>query len=199
MKATPTSRKPVLLLDIDGVVNSLLKAPPTHAWPKEAWREVDFVSGPNTWPLLWAAPVVDYLTGLHEADRVEFRWHSTWQEEAPQFGAAVGLPVFGVAEAPEARANQGLFFKEQILRHKPTWWKYPAAERVLLVEKRPLIWIDDDLELKLFPKYRAQVKTFGLVCLVAPNGQTGLLSKHMRKIEEFLLVCEEAVGAVSGS
>lgn len=191
--------RPVLLLDIDGVVNSLLKAPPTHAWPKEAWRQVDFTDGPDTFPLLWSEPVVEYLTSLHNQGRVEFRWHSTWQEKAPLFGEAVGLPEFQVAYAPEARANQGLFFKEQILVHKPTWWKYPTAERVLVVEKRPLIWIDDDLRLKLFPKYRSHVKTLGKVCLVDPDGQTGLLPKHMRQIEEFLLVCEEAVGAVSGS
>jgi hypothetical protein len=194
-----TSSKPVCLLDIDGVINSLLKQPPTQGWPKDAWRTALYTQGVFEFPLLWSTPVVEYLTGLHEQGRVEFRWHTTWQETAPEFGKIVGLPEFGVQDAPEARANQGLFIKQQILNHEPHWWKYPAAKHVLTVEKRPLIWIDDDIELKLFPKHRQGLGALGKACLVSPDGQTGLLSKHMRKIEEFLLLTEEAEGALSSS
>lgn len=199
MNATRTTTKPVCLLDIDGVINSLLRQPPTQGWPKGAWLTAMYESNTNEFPLLWAVPVVEYLTDLHRQDRVEFRWHTTWQEEAPAFGKIVGLPEFAVQDAPEARANQGLFIKQQILAHKPHWWKYPAAERVLTEENRPLIWIDDDIELKLFPKYRQALGALGRACLVSPDGQTGLLSRHMRKIEEFLLLIEEPTGAVSGS
>ncbi len=100
--------------------------------------------------------------------------------EHPEFRPDRGAcPTSPVRDAPEARANQGLFIKQQIINHKPHWWKYPAAERVLTVEKRPLIWIDDDIELKLFPEHRQALGAMGLACLVSPDGQTGLLSKHM--------------------
>lgn len=191
--------KPVLLLDIDGVVNSLLAKPPSMGWPKEAWREAVYESNTNEFPLLWSAPVIDYLSTLHDQDRVEIRWHTTWQEQAPEFGKIVGLPEFPVADAPEARANQGLLAKQQILKAKPVWWKYNTAERVLTDEHRPLIWIDDDLFSNVPKTYRNGLGQLGKILLLCPDGQTGLLSKHLRQIEEVLLLWEEARGALSGS
>lgn len=191
--------RPVCLLDIDGVLNSLLRKPPSQGWPKDAWLTGMYESNTNEFPLLWAVPVVEYLTGLHEAGRVEFRWHTTWQEEAPAFGRIVGLPDFPVQDAPEARANQGLLAKQQVLRGEPTWWKYPAARRVLSEEGRPLIWIDDDLFGRVPRVYRNGLGQIGKILMLCPDGQTGMLPKHMRQIEEVLLLWEEARGALSGS
>lgn len=193
--------KPVLLLDIDGVVNSLLKQPPSMGWPKDAWLQADYTDADGrVWPLLWASPVVEYLSNLHRQGRLEVRWHTTWQEQAVEFAKIVGLPTeWTVAEAPEFQANWGLFAKEQILKAQPTWWKYPAALRVLTDEGRPLIWIDDDLFANVNRTHRNGLAQIGKVCLVSPDGQTGILPKHMRQIEEVLLLWEEARGALSGS
>lgn len=193
------SSTPVCLLDIDGVINSLLLKPPTHAWPQDMWKTGIYESNMNEFPLLWSQPVVDYLTRLHVQGRVEFRWHTTWQETAPEFGKIVGLPEFPVADCPEARANQGLLAKQQILKGEPVWWKYPAARRVLTDERRPLIWIDDDLFGNVTKVYRNGLGQLGKILLLCPDGQTGLLPKHMRQIEEVLLLWEDPRGAVSGS
>jgi len=198
---TRTSSRPVLLLGIDGVINSLLREPPSMGWPKDAWLKAEYTwDGPSRWPLLWAVPVIEYLNGLHDQGRVEVRWHTTWQELAPEFAKIVGLPEdWAVADAPEFRADWPLSAKQQLLEAQPAWWKYPAALRVLTEEKRPLIWIDDDLFGKVNRVHRNGLAQVGKVCLVSPDGQTGILPKHMRTIEEFLLLWEDPRGALSGS
>lgn len=191
--------KPVLLLDIDGVVNAISKTEPRHVWPTLVWSRDGYPSGGVVFPLLWSRPVIEYLVDLSE--RVEVRWHTTWQEEAHEFARIVGLPEgFGlIAKAPERMASPGIFARQQFLAGKPAWWKYPAAERVLVEEKRPLVWIDDEIHSKINERYRANMSALGDVCLVCPNEQTGITRKHMRKIEEFLLKMEEPSGALSGS
>ena len=195
-----TDTRTVLLLDIDGVINSLLKEPPSMGWPKDQWRKDDYTDpNGNRFPLLWATPVVEYLTSLHKQDRVEVRWHTTWQDQAVEFAKIVGLPTeWAIAEAPEFKANWPLFAKQQILKHQPAWWKYPAALRVLTDERRPLIWIDDDLFGKVNRTHRNGLGQIGKILMISPDGQTGLLSKHMRQIEQTLALWEEPVGAVSG-
>lgn len=199
--ATPTSGKPVLLLDIDGVINSLLMKPPSMGWPMDAWNSVDYVDPDGAqWPLLWSSMVVEYLNALHESGRVEVRWHTTWQDQALGFAKVVGLPEdWAVAHAPEFTADQGSFARDQVLKRQPTWWKYPAARRVLTDEGRPLIWIDDDLFDKVTRVYRNGLGQLGKILLICPDGQTGLLPKHMRQIEEVLLFWESAQGAVTAS
>jgi hypothetical protein len=192
--------KPVLLLDIDGVINSLLKEPPSMGWPKDAWLKADYTWDGQDWPLLWATPVVEYLRNMHDSGRVEIRWHTTWQDQAPEFAKIVGLPDdWAVADAPEFRANWPLFAKQQLLKAQPAWWKYPAALRVLTEEKRPLIWIDDDLFGKVNRVHRNSLGQLGKILLICPDGQTGILPKHMRQIEEVLLLWEDPRGALSGS
>ena len=192
--------KPVLLLDIDGVVNATSRELPRHVWPTLAWGQHTYTTPQGvTFELLWSRPAVEYLGSLHTSGRVEIRWHSTWQESSLEFARIVGLPEFEVASAPEFLANGPLFAKQQILAGKPTWWKFPAAERVLVEEGRPLIWIDDDLFWHVPRKQRSYLGDLGRVLLLCPDSQTGLIRKHMRSIEETLLAWEEAVGAVSGS
>lgn len=201
MTPIPTYEPPVLLLDIDGVLNSLLKQPPSMGWPKDAWRtEVYYDHQDTGWPLLWSTPAVEYLSSLHRQGRVEVRWHTTWQEQATEFAKIVGLPEdWAIADAPEFKAHWPLFAKEQLLKGQPAWWKYPAALRVLTEEKRRLIWIDDNLFGKVNRTHRNGLGQLGKVLFICPDGQTGLLSKHMRQIEETLTFWEEPRGAVTGS
>lgn len=200
MTVIRTPDRPVVLLDIDGVINSLLMKPPSMGWPKDAWLNADYTWDGQDWPLLWATPVIEYLNTLHDSDRVEVRWHTTWQDRAPEFAKIVGLPEeWPVAEAPEFTSDWPAFRAQQVLKYEPTWWKYPAAQRVLTDERRPLIWIDDDLYASVNRTHRNGLGQLGKVCLLCPDGQTGMLPKHMRTIEEFLLRLEDPRGALSGS
>lgn len=194
--------KPVLLLDIDGVLNSLLKKPPAHAWTPQDWRTAIHTFRGVDWPLLWAEPVVEWLNSL--GDRVEVRWHTTWQLQATEYAKIVGLPVdWAIAECPEytqAAANWSEFAKTQIHARRSTWWKFNTGERVLTEEKRPLIWIDDDLTLKTGRIQRKDLASHGpKACLISPDGHTGIMPKHIAIVENFLAGLEDPRGAVSSS
>lgn len=189
----------MLLLDIDGVVNAVSEELPRHVWPTLVWERAEYAFNGEKFPLLWARPVVEYLTELDLRERVEIRWHTTWQATASEFGALVGLPEFPIAKAGEYMANPSLFAKQQLLARKPNWWKYPAAERVLVEENRPLIWIDDDITWKVPRAYRDAMAGLGRVLIVSPDQTTGLIRKHFRKIEEFLADLEEPGGALTTS
>lgn len=179
MVDTSESTRPVWLLDVDGVINAVGDRPPTHVW-RGGWmrRRV------TNFPIMAAKPVLDFINRMHRIGLVEVRWHTTWQECALELGEVLGLPVFPVQDAPE------------FLRRGPRWWKLPAAERVALVEGRPLVWTDDDLALRTTYVGRAlsQMREEVPVLTVAPDAQTGLTPRHLRKIEAFLRDRQSGVG-----
>src|SRR5687768_10208625 len=144
---------PVMLLDIDGVVNAMSTKPPTHVWKAHHWNQGSQLADDGVeYPMLWAQPVVDWLTVLHEQELAEIRWHSTWQDESLKVGRLMGLPEFKVQECPEwlrYQFNGSALASELIRACMPPWWKYPAVERVVTQEKRRLIWIDDDIDFQI--------------------------------------------------
>lgn len=174
--------KPVLLLDIDGVINAISREPETRAWPEEAWVRGWVKGGDGTWPILAAQPVIDFINRLHDQELAEVRWHTTWQHEAQNLADFFGLRTFAVAEAPEYLDRQ--WIAKAIRDERPTWWKLSAALRVLQEEKRPLIWIDDELsyELRKFdwptdiPPHLA----------LTPNHIEGITARHIQKISYFI-------------
>lgn len=169
-------RVPVWLLDLDGVVNAASRTFPTHAWPKHAWQAIEAEDEVGlTWPIKAARPVIDFITGVHDAGRAEIRWHTTWQRHAVDVGRQLGLPGFGVQEAPEAKD----FDAER-------WWKMPAARRVLAEEGRDLLWTDDDADRELGRDERTELARLGRLLIVCPDSRTGLCKKHLRQIDGFL-------------
>jgi len=88
---------PVWLLDVDGVINAATIKPPTYVWPADAWIKTKVLG----LTVHVAQPVLDFIREVHELGRVEIRWHTTWQLDAPAFGEVLGLPTFPVADAPE--------------------------------------------------------------------------------------------------
>lgn len=190
--------KPIMLLDIDGVVNAVGSSIPAQAWPRHDWGFGDLLG----FPLKWAKPVVAWLTKLHTDDKVEIRWHTTWQEGAWAFGDLVGLPKFEVQDCPEwDRFNlDGAALAADLVRAcQPPWWKYPAAERLYAAGAQPLIWVDDDITYEIPRRVRAELSGLGRLCLISPSQSTGLCPKHMRQVDTFLERLEDPRGAVSGS
>lgn len=196
---------PVLLLDIDGVVNAMSKQIPTHVWTRDVWSQARYPDPDEprlVYPLKWAAPVIEWLTGLHTSHRVEIRWHTTWQHHALEFGELVGLPVFAVQDCPEfemARENGSALIADLIRACQVPWWKYPAAERVVAQEGRKLVWIDDDIDYKIMRSTRKALKSVHTLELVSPASGTGIITKHIAQVENTLARWEEARGALSGS
>lgn len=194
---------PVLLLDINGVLNAQSKQVPTHVWAKEHWNQTKIKGLDGVeYPFKWATPVVEWLTGLHTSGRVEIRWHTTWQDEALAVGEVLGLPEFPVQycdEWEQLRTNGSALAADLIRAGMPPWWKYPAAERVAAEEKRKLIWIDDDIDYEIPRRTRSVFKSVHTVELVSPAQGTGIITKHIAQVENTLARWEEARGAVSGS
>lgn len=186
---------PVLLLDIDGVVNALSKKPPSGIWPHGSW-----ITGKATdterreLPMLIARPVVEFINELHSSGAAEVRWHTTWQWAAQSVADLAGFGKFEVTPSPEFE-NYRTFQKEAILAGRPTWWKLPAAERVVQVEKRDLIWIDDDLPYEYTRKAQFDPLLGGeqRVLLIDPYSMTGLVAYEMGKINAFIASLAAAV------
>jgi hypothetical protein len=190
MKEEGEMGKPVWLLDIDGVINSISVKEPKHIWPSTSWErgEVQNSLSPEKWPMLWSRDVVDFILTIHADDLAEIRWHTTWQEEAVLVSELVGLPEFPIAKCPEFRENGSVVAAEQMREGRPGWWKYMTAERVLVEEKRPLIWTDDDITWEMTRIHRAQLALKGEVLFICPDQATGLTPKHLEKIGQKLEV-----------
>lgn len=182
------SEIPVLLLDLDGVVNAMSKQAPTHVWKAPHWNRGKQLNRDGIeYPMLWSQPVVDWLTALHESGQVEVRWHSTWQDESLKVGALMGLPEFQVQECPEWDeycAGGSALAARLISECMPGWWKYPAAERVVTQEGRRLVWIDDDIDYQISPQDRGALKQLHELRLVCPDQYTGISPRHMRIVGE---------------
>lgn len=117
-------KKPVWLLDIDGVVNAV-----AHLDGMVNTKVMGF-------PINYSPKVIEFIKAVHADERAEIRWHTTWQESArSKFAPAVGLPDFPVADNGPRHDGAG----------GRGWWKDRAAHDVVFVEGRPLLWTDDDL------------------------------------------------------
>jgi hypothetical protein len=131
--------------------------------------------------ILVSLPVLAFIRATHESGAAEIRWLTTWMDDAQAIADEFGLPTFPVEGGPEydRRLHDRVFDRE-------AWWKLPAATRVLVDEKRPLIWTDDDITYDLGRRGQDEMRTLGPALLLGPNERTGLTPKHLRRITEFL-------------
>lgn len=185
-------KKPVVLLDVDGVLNAMLRKPNNVTWPYDSWKFGTATTGGREWPIAWATDVVDWLNALDDSGRAEIRWHTTWLADAQRIADLVGLNRFDVADStPEVADGDvyGLASQElavaRIREGLPQWWKYGAARRVLEAG-HPLIWMDDDITEHLPRVRRENLAANGSVLFLCPDQYTGLTPKHLRLAEKFL-------------
>jgi hypothetical protein len=147
---------PVLLLDVDGVLNALPHTQSDLAvWTD--WQHGSAVAEGSRWPITWSPSVVSSLRQWHEAGQVELRWLTTWGHDANfELRELLGLPELGVAgtyrdagaptveaEAGEAHASVAPAAPDPL---SGAWWKYDVVARLIREEAgRHFIWVDDDL------------------------------------------------------
>lgn len=130
--------KPLLLLDVDGVLNP-------WAAGERPGEFVEYRFRLQRWGRkrlrVWLNPGHGAeLRALAERAGIELAWATTWGHRANVLvGPAIGLPELPVIEFAGAH-DDGL----------PSW-KFPAVAR--FAYGRPLAWLDDDFG--LFPEARA--------------------------------------------
>jgi HAD domain in Swiss Army Knife RNA repair proteins len=166
--------RPILLLDVDGVLNA------TRPDLPEGWERGLF----NGYVLVWDPSVTARLRELHDSGRVEIQWLTTWTTDADRLLAEpMGLPR---GLRTHARADTAPTGFAGSLGGRAGWWKLAAARTVAEEEPdRRIIWIDDDLA--------AQAADTGEwlaahphVLVVAPDMVDGLTHAQLDEIEAWL-------------
>jgi len=161
---------PVWLLDVDGVVNA--RRP---AWDQPFSHGNAFVDG-VAYRLQWAPELTKYIRGVHKRKAAEIRWATTWVDHVHQVERLLRLPAFrtafrGLGSAPSIGAPD---------------LKLIAALQVVEVERRPLIWTDDDA-IPVLGAQRRRLEEAGVpVLLLAPDPYEGLTPEHLERIDAFL-------------
>ena len=165
---------PILLLDVDGVLNAVSLELP------DGWRRGTY----NDFVLSWDPTVTARLRELHESGRVEIQWLTTWAENADLLLAEpMGLPRGLRVHVREGVASTG-FSGE--LRGGSGWWKLAAARELALAEPgRRIVWIDEDLAQQA-DDVAEWLGANPHVLVVAPDLFVGLTHEQIDEIESWL-------------
>lgn len=161
---------PVWLLDVDGVVNA--RRP---AWDQPFAQGHAFVDG-VTYRLQWAPALTRYIKSIHKRRAAEVRWATTWVDHVHQVERLLRLPAFrtaftGLGASPAVAAPER---------------KLAAALHVIEVERRPLIWTDDDAIPVAGADRQRLEEAETPVLLLAPDPFEGLCPEHVERIDAFL-------------
>lgn len=168
--AQPPADLPVWLLDVDGVVNA--RRPAFDAPFAQGHAFVDGV----TYRLQWAPALTRYIKSVHKRRAAEVRWATTWVDHVHQVERLLRLPAFhtafrGLGNSPAVAAPER---------------KLAAALQVVEVERRPLIWTDDDAIPTGGPELERLLEADVPVLLLAPDPYEGLRPEDLTRIDTFL-------------
>jgi hypothetical protein len=171
---TSTSDVPILLLDVDGVLNA-----PRFDLP-DGWQRGRF----NGFTLSWDPTVTARLRALHEAGRVEIQWLTTWAGDADRLLAEpMGLPRGLRTHVREGVAPTGFAAP---FGGASGWWKLAAARAVAEGEPgRRIVWIDDDLADRATDT-EEWLAANAHVLVIAPDTLTGLTHAQLDELEAWL-------------
>jgi hypothetical protein len=176
------NNKPIILLDIDGVLNmlghQLLQLPDAKklvGWPEIKTGNVHYpLKKPFNFPFAWAPALIEKLNSWAQNNTAEIRWLTTWDNYAKTNVAPVlGLSEFIVARDPALNLS-----------------KLTAATTIATAEpSRPIVWIDDDLTAFFHPNDVNSIKYWGRrgsTFLIQTNYLFGLLPSDIERIDLFL-------------
>lgn len=113
---------PLVLLDIDGVVNRVEHDEPDEAWPDEFSRDIRF-------PLRLSPTVINFFNEISRSGVAEIRWLTTWDAKAQALAPKIGFDDFLLAREPA----------------RDTGKSEAALELALRYPDRPICWLDDEV------------------------------------------------------
>lgn len=202
---------PLLLLDVDGVLNALGTALPG---PPGNWRRGVARAEGNLWPITFSPEVVTALRSMHEQGTVEVAWLTTWGSAAnEELRALVGLPHLRVAgtyhdepdddaataepatdgsvtgapaDAPPDDAGLAAVTPSAPDPLTGAWWKYDVVRRVRREQPgRPVVWVDD--ELTDDSAFTAWARRQPDLLAVGPDPRRGLTVQELSRIRDWVL------------
>lgn len=172
--------KPIILLDVDGVINAVVgqrgKGDPS-VW--QDWQYASVLATGHAWPICYSPTVIDYLNQINRSGRAEIRWLTTWGAWA-QGDLADQLHIDHFEVAGE---------RDDFVSTSDGWWKRTVVEAVSLTTDASLLWIDDDLKFYTSAHNWARDSD---IAMISPSTGTGLTPKHLRAIDLFLEEVEES-------
>ena len=165
---------PILLLDVDGVLNAASLDLP------EGWQRGMF----NGYVLSWNPTITARLRDLHESGRVEIQWLTTWTTDADRLLAEpMGLPRGLRTHARYDSAPTGFLGR---FRGVAGWWKLAVAREVAAAEPdRRIVWIDDDLA-EAAADTGDWLAANQHVLVIAPDLFAGLTHEQLDEVEAWL-------------
>jgi len=186
---------PLLLLDVDGVLNALGRQPEDfRAWAE--WRTGSARAAGTDWPITFAPEVTQRLGSLHEHGLVEVQWLTTWGHEAnDSLRELLGLPELDVAGTYDDEPGEGQERPEDtdaLAGSTPSapdllegsWWKHDVVRKVMHREPgRRLVWVDD--ELTADSPFMAWTDAQAHLQALGPNPLSGLTPADLATIERW--------------
>ncbi|WP_436492730.1 hypothetical protein [Actinokineospora sp. HUAS TT18] len=132
-------------------------------------------SGGVGYRMRWAPALVREIVALHRGGRVEIRWATTWVDDIGQVERLLKLPGF-----PTAFTTLGADPSVKAPERKAA-----AAIEIVEVERRPLIWTDDDA----IPTHGPLIERLSIqlpTLFIRPDARRGLQPEDCAAISEFL-------------
>jgi hypothetical protein len=177
------SEVPLLLLDVDGVLNALADEVDPSTWP--SWRQGHATADGTAWPIRWAPDAVARLRSWHESGHLELQWLTTWGHEANlELRALLGLPELAVAGTyddvdddagsiePDAAGAHAAVAPSAPDELSGRWWKHDVVRRLHHAQPhRRIVWIDDELHAD--SPHRTWAESVGIVA-IRPDPRSGL-------------------------
>jgi hypothetical protein len=192
---SPDPQRPLWLLDVDGVVNAVVKRPDRGVW--RDWRRGTASADGVEWPIWFSPTVAGTVARLHSTGVVEVRWLTTWGAQANgELRALLGMPELEVAgEPPHVTSADGAgSHGEAVARAESAaepddepsaWWKLEAVQRIVQREPdRPVIWTDDDLSGERDAVAWVE-RNVPRRLLLSPRPNLGLTPRQLRAIRSY--------------
>ena len=128
---------PLLLLDVDGVLNALGDDGQLKAAGGD-WRQGWATADGTRWPITWSPAVVARLAAWHDQGRLELQWLTTWGHDAnDELRDLLGLPRLAVAGTYQDEDADGAADGHGgLARRRGTVSPRPAVRAVVEVRRR---------------------------------------------------------------